>query len=216
MPGDRCNRLTVLQYVGSSKGQRMYRFACDCGNEVISSGTSVKKGHRRSCGCQRSEKVAEHARTSRMQFRHGLSRHPNYTLWQGMRRRCEDPGNKSYGRYGGRGIKVCERWLGRDGFPNFLADMGPQPGPRWHLHRKDGDGDYEPGNCVWMSPADHNALHRALRQPGKLTAAIVRECRERYRRGGITQGLLAAEFGVSYSAMNHAVNGHTWKHVANG
>lgn len=94
---------------------------------------------------------------------HGLSRHPNYTLWQGMHRRCEDPRTRSWPYYGGRGIAVCERWSGGDGFPNFLANMGPQPGPLWHLHRIDRYRGYEPENCIWMSPDEHNALHRGMR-----------------------------------------------------
>jgi hypothetical protein len=99
-----------------------------------------------------------------MQYRHGLSRHRNYTLWQGMHRRCEDPENKSYARYGGLGIKVCVRWTGRNGFPNFLEDMGSSPAPYWHLHRLDTGGDYEPGNCIWIAPAEHNTLHPRRRK----------------------------------------------------
>lgn len=159
-PGDAYGLLTVLEYAGSKNGYRTYRCECACGAVVVAPGASLRSGHRKSCGCLKARKVAEHCRTSGMQFRHGLSHHPNYTLWQGVRRRCEDPANKSYARYGGRGIKVCARWTGRDGFPNFLADMGPSPAPYWHLHRLDTDGDYEPGNCIWLSPAEHNYLHR--------------------------------------------------------
>jgi hypothetical protein len=214
VPGDKYERLTVLEFAGVVRGQRMYRCVCECGKTVVTPGTILRQGKRKSCGCLKAEKVGEHARTSGMQFRHGLSRHPNYTLWQGIRRRCEDPRNKSWRRYGGRGIRVCERWTGRDGFPNFLADMGPQPQRGWHLHRIDGNGDYEPGNCQWLSPADHNAVHApAPRVTWKLTAEIVRECRARYQRGLATIPQLRVEYGVTDATMRNAVNGRAWKHV---
>ena len=215
VPGDKYERLTVLEYAGSKNGVRMYRCICECGNIVVTPGTSLRSGHRKSCGCLKAEKCGEHARTSGMQFRHGLSRHPNYTLWQGIHRRCEDPENKSWGRYGGRGIKVCERWTGRDGFPNFLADVGPSPQKGWHLHRIDSDRDYEPGNCQWLSPAEHNAVHALTRTAcKKLTAEIVRECRRRVQLGLATIAELRVEYGVTDCTMRNAVSGRTWKYVA--
>ena len=79
--------------------------------------------------------------------KHGLCYHPLYGRWRGMVQRCTDPNYKAYKHYGGRGIKVCERW--RE-FPNFLADMGmPKRGES--LDRIDPNGHYEPGNCRWVS-----------------------------------------------------------------
>jgi hypothetical protein len=162
--GDRYARLTVLNYAGSDRGERWYSCVCACGRRVTVRGAALRAGHTKSCGCLKSETSAQQARKMGAQDTHGLSRHPGYTLWQGMHRRCEDPLNKSWRHYGARGITVCERWSGPDGFPAFLADMGPQPGPRWHLHRMDRDRGYEPGNCEWLSPAEHGALHAALRR----------------------------------------------------
>lgn len=216
LPGERYGRLTVIEYAGSANGSRTYRCACDCGREIIAVGSSVRKGHTKSCGCYKSDVKSEWARTSGWQFRHGLSRHPNYTLWQGIHRRCEDPENKSWTRYGGRGIAVCERWSGRHGFPNFLADVGPSPQRGWHLHRVDSDRGYEPGNCQWLSPAEHNAIHVATRRTAgmRLTAEIVRECRSRFQEGAATIRDLRLEFGVTDATMRSAVKGISWKHVA--
>lgn len=79
-----------------------------------------------------------------------------YMSWQRMLARCEYTKNPSYHRYGARGITVCERW---HSFVNFLADMGERPAGM-QLDRIDNDGNYEPGNCRWVSPKE-NSRHRS-------------------------------------------------------
>src|SRR4051794_25067776 len=73
---------------------------------------------------------------------------PGYNAWRSMRQRCNNPRRTYYSNYGGRGIKVCEAW---DSYEQFIADMGPHPGPGWTLDRKDGDKDYTPDNCRWAT-----------------------------------------------------------------
>jgi hypothetical protein len=88
------------------------------------------------------------ARISIISRTHGQSNTAEYQAWQAMKARCYQPTSPHFDRYGGRGIRVCDRWKGS--FPAFLEDLGPMPRPGLELDRyPDNDGHYEPGNCRW-------------------------------------------------------------------
>jgi hypothetical protein len=85
---------------------------------------------------------------------------PAYSCWIGMRSRCNNPRHQQFKHYGGRGIRVCERW---DSYANFLEDMGEKP-RGLSLERINVDGDYEPGNCRWATQREQMRNMRITRR----------------------------------------------------
>jgi hypothetical protein len=88
-------------------------------------------------------------------LKHGMTGTAIHHTWRSMIQRCTNSRNHHYPFYGGRGITVCKRWLE---FKNFYKDMGDKP-YGYSIHRVNNDKGYEPGNCVYMSPHEHNKLH---------------------------------------------------------
>jgi len=152
--GSKFGRLIAQWPVGIAKHSNKYWLClCDCGNlctaRIYDLGNGVS-----SCGCWRAE-------VERMghRLRHGHAPRSGssaeYRSWMAMRNRCQQPKTMFYERYGGRGIRVCERW---QKFENFLADMGPRPEGKTLDRYPNPDGNYEPGNCRWATPKEqrHN------------------------------------------------------------
>lgn len=190
--GERFGRLVVIAITVLG-----IECSCDCGRSRTVPGRYVfAQARTPSCGCARGAARVTHGRSgSRL-----------HLIWCGMRARCNNRRDKSWKLYGGRGIKVCARWM--KSFEAFAADMGEPPTNRHSLDRKDNDGNYEPGNCRWTTQdiQSQNSRHT------KLTIADVDDIRRRIADGAVTTDL-AKEFGVAPCTIAYAARGIHFKNA---
>ncbi len=162
LAGKKFERLTVIRRAANyAGGDARWVCICDCGKELIVPSRRLRNGLSRSCGCL---------------FYHRLSNSLTYQSWAAMKRRCLRPDCDHYHDYGGRGITICERWLGKDGFTTFLSDMGERTSRNHSIDRIDNDGNYEPGNCRWATAKEQRQNQRTGRMGKFIEFNGTRQC----------------------------------------
>lgn len=153
----------------------------------------LRLGGKKSCGCKSNSGLLGQT--------HGLSGTPEYCVWAGMKARCSNPKHNAYDRYGGRGIKVCDRW---NKFENFYQDMGLRPSDAHSIDRIDNDGPYSPENCRWATASEQSANKH--QKKNVIPFEEVKRMREE-RKKGKTYPQLAEEFGVCKATVRSIIRG---------
>jgi hypothetical protein len=153
--GNRYGRLVVVRLAGFGRRGSCWHCRCDCGQERVIRG-ELLGCQTNSCGCLHREMCIVRS-TKHGMARRGWHRTAEYRAWAGARARCHNPKSPSFARYGGRGVRMCQKW--RRSFPAFYRDIGPKPSPEYTLDRINSAGNYCPSNCRWL-PANQQSANR--------------------------------------------------------
>ncbi len=137
-------------------------------------------------------------------IKHGMRYTKVYGVWRGIKKRCYNKNAQNYKRYGGRGIGVCEEW--RNSFVAFYKDMGDKPFPEAQIDRINNDGNYEPDNCRWVTPADNKRNASST----KMTIQKANRLRELYNSGSVTIKNLSLAYDICYYTAYLIIKNKTW------
>ena len=142
--GQKFGKLTVLgvHHLGK-RNTRYWLCKCECGKETVQISANLKSGRIKSCGCQRYIELSERNK------KHGMAGTRIYRIWRGMISRCKYKTATGYENYGARGISVCKEWEDFERFYLWALENGYSD--ELTIERKNVDGNYEPGNCEWIT-----------------------------------------------------------------
>lgn len=145
-------KLKVIKFNHSDGNNLYFECQCECGSSRICKGSYLRRKKIKSC---KQCKYALHRKKG-----HGKKGTSIWVIWMGIKARCLNPNNRAYKNYGGRGIKICNRWLE---FTNFYKDMGDRP-EGLQIDRINNDGPYSKKNCRWVTPKENSNNRRNSRE----------------------------------------------------
>jgi hypothetical protein len=156
--GKQYGKWTIIKFIDVHRKLLRFEAECDCGTKGIHTAADLRSEKSKQCAtCHNRENALNNTK-------HGRHKDKIYKVWSAITQRCNNPKSTAYKWYGGRGIKICKRWLK---FENFLEDMGEQP-DGLEIDRIDNDGDYEKSNCRWVTHKENSNNRRkkyTVKQP---------------------------------------------------
>jgi len=139
LTGKTFNQLTIIERAENTKqGKARWVCRCTCGKISTIDGANIRNGHTKSCGCFAKESLEKN------RYRHGMAHTSEYGIWCNILQRCNNPNDKAFKDYGGRGITICDEW--KNDFMAFYNHVGKRPSPKHSIDRINNDGNYEPNN----------------------------------------------------------------------
>jgi hypothetical protein len=200
--GQKYNRLTFIQKTQKKKRESiLWLCKCQCGNfiEVIPSMVSI--GNTKSCGCLRKEL----AKINLDATAHGMQKTRQYAIWCGIKKRCLNEDSDTYNYYGGRGIKICDKWLT---FEGFWEDMKQNYSDDLTIDRINVDGDYCKENCRWATRRDqmNNTRRNLVYTVDGITATLKQHCERLQVKYGLVYNRIRRKNWEPEKALKTPVN----------
>lgn len=209
MQGWKFGKLTVLSKAGNRPdGAPLWACLCECGELTLVASGNLRNGKTNSCGCV--------YRLSRQftNFKHGASRHPLYSTWLGIMKRCYDPAYSLYSKYGGQGIGVVEQWRDEVTGPHrfiedVLREIGPRPDDQHVFNVVDPTSDFGPGNVQWLPRGKGYSKPRSRKYTHDGQTLTLKEWATRLGLAYKTLGQRVREWGDDYDRIfNPTYGGH--------
>ncbi len=195
-PGDAFGYWTLLEYIGPN-GKWLAK--CTCGKEKEVWISHLTLGRSISCSCEGKST-------------HKMTGSPEYRSWSSAKKRCTNPNDDRYAKYGGRGICMCDRWL--NSFEAFYEDMGPRP-EGTSIDRIDNDGHYEPGNCRWATDKEQASNTVNQKFYGMTIADYARKydipygrLQTRLKRGWLLEDAIEVPLAQGYKGLERRLDMH--------